>query len=68
MSNIKIPGSIFSDSQILINSCTQNNDVSMAKELQKHLSKEHRKHGVTDKGKYRKTSSKIKRTDREYYV
>ena len=32
------------------------------------LSKEHRKHGVIDKRKYRKISSKIKCTDREYHV
>ena len=35
---------------------------------QKHLSKEHRKHGVIDQGKYRKISTKIKWTDREYHV
>ena len=40
----------------------------MAKELQKHMSKENRKHGVIDQGKYRKISSKRKCTDREYYV
>ena len=34
----------------------------------KHLSKEHRKHGVIDQGKYRKISTKIKWTDREYHV
>ena len=32
------------------------------------MSKEHRKHGVIDQGKYRKRASKIKRTDREYHV
>ena len=31
------------------------------------MSKEHRKHGVINKGKYRKRSLK-KCTDREYYV
>ena len=40
----------------------------MGKEFQKHLSKEHCKHGVIDQGKYRKTSSKRKWTDREYHV
>ena len=43
-------------------------DVSLAKQPQKHLSKEHRKHGVTDQGKYRKRSSKRKCTDIEYHV
>ena len=35
---------------------------------QKHLSKEHQKHGVIDQGKYSKRSSKRKLTDREYHV
>ena len=39
----------------------------MAKESQKHLSNKYRKHGVIDKGKYKKTSRK-KLTDREYHV
>ena len=42
------------DSQIIIHYCTQNNDVSLTKEYQKHLSKEYRKHGVIDQGKYGK--------------
>ena len=46
------------DSQILMHSCTQNNYVSLAKQFQRHLSKEHRKHGVVDLGKYRKISIK----------
>ena len=40
----------------------------MAKEFPRNLSKEHRKHGVIDQGKYRKRASKIKCTDREYHV
>ena len=36
--------------------------------ITKHLSKEHRKHGVIDHGKYRKGASKRKCTDREYHV
>ena len=51
-----------------MNSCTEKNDFSLYKQFQKHLSKEHRKHGVIDKGKYRKISSKRKFTDREYHV
>ena len=40
----------------------------MAKELQKHMSKEHRKHGVIDQGKYRKRVSKIKWIYIQYHV
>ena len=47
---------------------TQNNDVSVAKEIQKHLSKVHRKYGVIDQIKYRKRDTKIKCTDIEYHV
>ena len=57
-SNVQLPGSIKFDSNILMHSCTPKNDVSLDKELQKHLSKEHRKHGVIDQGKYRKNPVK----------
>ena len=40
----------------------------MAKQPQNNMSKEHRKHGVTDQGKYRKRDSKRKWTDRQYHV
>ena len=44
MSNSQITGSKIFDSQILMHSCKQNNDVSMDKQLHKH--------GVIDQGKY----------------
>ena len=68
MSNIQLPGSKTFDSHILMNSCTQNKHASMSKQFQKYLSKEHRKHRVVDQVKYRKISSKIKWTDREYNI
>ena len=51
-----------------MHSCTENNDVSLAKQFQKNLSKEHRKHGVIDQGEYRKRLGKRKWTDREHRV
>ena len=39
MSNVKIPGSNRFDSQIQIHIGNQNNDVSLAKEFQQHLTK-----------------------------
>ena len=39
MSNVQLPGSKKNYSSILINYYTQNNDVSLDKEIQKHLSK-----------------------------
>ena len=68
MSNFELPRSKTFYLHIIIHSITQNNDVSLAKELQKHLSKEHQKHGVVDRVKYRKRSNEIKWTDREYDV
>ena len=50
MSNVQLQGSKLFDSQILMNYCTKNNDVSLAKEYQKHVSKENQKHGVIDQG------------------
>ena len=41
MSNVQLPGSKRFDSQTQIHTSNQNNDVSLAKEFQKHLTKEH---------------------------
>ena len=69
MSNVQLTGSRTFDSQILMNSCRhKKNDVSLAKESQRRPSKEHRKHGTIDQGKYRKIASKRRYTDREYHV
>ena len=51
MSNVQLTGSRTFDSQIIIHFFTPKNDVSLAKEFQKHLSKDHRKHGFIDKVK-----------------
>ena len=51
-----------------MHSCTPKKDVSLAKEFQKHLSKDVCKHGFIYQVKYRKRSSKRKWTDREYHV
>ena len=48
MSNVQLPGSRTFDSQILIHFCTPKNDVILAKEFQKHLSKDDCKHRVID--------------------
>ena len=51
-----------------MHSLTPKNDVSLSKELQKHMSKDDRKYEVIDQVKYRKISSKRKWADREYHV
>ena len=68
MSNVQLTESKTFDSQILMNSCTHKNDVSLEKQFQKYLSKEHCKHGVIDLVKYRKMASKRKFIDRDYHV
>ena len=49
-------------------SCTPKNDFSLAKEFQKHMSKDPHKHGVIGQGTYRKISTKRKWINREYHV
>ena len=58
MSNVQLPRSKTFYSQIIMHSCTQNNDVSLAKQFQTNISTEYRKHIVIDQGKYRKIVSK----------
>ena len=48
--------------------CTPKKDVSLAKEFQKHLSKDDCTHEVIDQEGNRKRSSKRKCTDREYHA
>ena len=51
-----------------MNSFTPKKDASLDKELQKRLSKEQRKNGVINQGKYSQISNKRKIRDREYHV
>ena len=51
MSNVQLPGSNIFDSQIQMDTWNQKYDVSLAKEFQHHMKKEHRKNGVFDQGK-----------------
>ena len=56
MSAVQLPGTNIFDSQVQIHTGNQKYDVSLAKEFQHHLTKEHRKNGVIDQGKYKKYS------------
>ena len=47
---------------------TQKYDVSLARELQEHLTKKHCKDGVIDQGKSKKRFMELKWTDRQYHV
>ena len=55
ISNVQLPGSNIFDPQTQVYNSNQNNDVSLAKEFQQHLTKEHRKNGVIGQGRYKKT-------------
>ena len=55
--NVQLPRSRIFESHILMHSCTPKNDVSLAKEFQKHLSKDYHKYGVIGQVKYRKIST-----------
>ena len=46
----------------------QKNDVSLAKEFQHHLTKEHHKHCVIDQGKNNKRFMERKWIDKQYHV
>ena len=48
MSTVKLPGPNIFDSQMQMNTGNKKDDVSLAKEFQHHLKKEHRKNGVFD--------------------
>ena len=54
MSNVQLQNSKKIDSQILMHSCTNDNDVSLNKQFQKHLYKDHRKNGFIDQGNIEK--------------
>ena len=68
MSTVQLPGSKIFDSQMKIHTGNQNYDVSLAKEFQHHMTKEHRRNGVFDQGKNNKKSMERKWTERQYHV
>ena len=67
MYNVQLPGSKRFDSHMKIHTITQKIDVSLTKEPQEHLSKEHHKNGVIDQGKCKKICEG-NWTYREYHV
>ena len=58
MDTVQIPGSKRFDTQMSVHIATQNTDVSLAQDLQKHLSNESRKCGIIYHGKHKISSSK----------
>ena len=68
MSNVKLPLSNRFYSQMQMHTINQKDDVSLAKEFQQHLTKEHRKNDVFDQSKYKKIFMERKWTERQYHV
>ena len=68
MSNVQLPGSSIFDSQMKMHTRNQNNDISLAKEFQQHLTKEHRKKMVSFIRANTKIFMETKWTDRQYHV
>ena len=60
MSKGQLPGSIRFDSQIKMQTGTENKDASLAKEFKDHLEGEHCQNGVMDQGKPRNRLMKRK--------
>ena len=68
MSTVQLPGSNIFDSQMKMYTGNQKYDVSLAKEFQHHLTKEHLKNGVFDQGKNNKLFTERKCIDIQYHV
>ena len=68
MSKVQLPGSVRFDSQIKIQTDTDNKDVSLAQEFKDHLEEEHRRNGPIYQVKPRKIFMERKRTERKYHV
>ena len=67
MSTVKPPESNRFYPQMQMHTGKHKYDVSLAKEFQHHLTKEPRKNGVIDQGKYKKRFMERKWTDRQYH-
>ena len=68
MSNVQLPGSKRFDSQIQMHTITQNNYISLDKEFQQHLYKEHSQKCCHWSGKIQKRATERNCTDRKYLV
>ena len=67
MSTFQLPGSIIFGSQIQMHTGTEKYDVSLAKDSQQHLTKNHLKDGFIDQGR-QKMFMERKWTERQYNV
>ena len=54
VATLRLPGSKRFDTQMEVHVVTQNTDLSLAQEFQKHLPNESRKHGIIYNGKHKK--------------
>ena len=64
IATLQLTDSQMYDTQMVMNTSTQNSDVRLAQKVQNHLSNASQKHSILDNGKYKKQSSKQKWTNR----
>ena len=63
MENVQLPGSKRFDTQMVVHTAKNNNDMSLALEFQKHLSNKSHKHGIIDNKKQRNV--RFKKVDKQ---
>ena len=63
IADVQLSGVEAYESHMAMHTSTANTNISLARELQKHLSDPTWAHGLLDRGKYRKCASKLKWTD-----
>ena len=68
MKAVKVPVVSNNDSQMVIHNSRSNTDISLATEFQKNISDPKCAHSLIDHRKDRKRASKLKCTERAYYV
>ena len=68
MTTVQLPNGATNNSQMVMHASTENVDISLAKQSQKHISDPSLAHILIDHGKDIKRSSERKWTEREYYV
>ena len=59
MATVQFPCIKLFDAQMVVHTATQNTDMSLALEFQKHFSNESRKHGILDHVKHKKVNLKL---------
>ena len=68
ITTVQLTGASDYDSQMLMHTSTENTDISLSREFQKHLSDPIWAHGLLDHSKDIKCASKWKWNERDYHI